>query len=680
MVTADRVVSRLTAAELESYLATQSTHGELPAYEEVAVGLEGLYDQIAVMAAAFAVNYPGSRTELQTSTASALAFDSHRMAGAVCLQGPAGCGKSKIALQYLQQLSQLQGRQRRVFIFVPRTAIGEFLFHELINEYGITCNIEFLSGSKKLIHRGDDNGVQETPAHLEGTGHLVITTIDQVCRTMLSHQKVDLMTQLSQSHVVFDEFHELFEIPGIVLLFQELMMLRQYSAAGTILVSATPNPQFLRILRVNNVHEVKTFNEQPLTLSLHRWPAEAYATRTKTAHPFAQPGFGLSAGEFMVCNTATVAQQASIVHAIGGQEVVCFHSKFTPSDKSRILGSILQLFGPASSHSKKVLVSGPIVQASLNLTTHGMHSEFCHAENMLQRLGRVNRFGKLATANMRLYFAPIVAGSSSGAPSLANGGALARMHQKARTLAFLHFIINKIPFSLDDQVGSTTAVVRLAEVYGWYAEFHTTAQARLAYEQDYAEVVAESAKIFTNNSFDPVQIPAAFLAKTRKPGSRLSRNSLRGRSYFVLPMRAMIDANTSIAKLELLWNGESGTDCLMTDELRDWKPNDTRTSEYLKWSRSADKHTTISPLIVSRADSSFLSLVAKRARKTNQWTQLCHWARHRDSPIVVCKEAFDENNLYYLSIVGIRGESVCIGLSEAKNFEKTNGFNFRSYF
>lgn len=680
IVTADRVVSKLSATELESHIDART----LPDYEsESAAGLDTLYAQISAMTRSFDLKFPGPRTEVQALTAVLLAEDSHRpvadTSNAICLQGPAGCGKSKIALQYLLKLSQLQGRLRRVFIFVPRTAIGESLFHELVSEYGITSRVEFLSGGRKLISLGQ--GIQETPVHLEGTGNVVITTIDQICKTMLSHQKVDLVTQMAHSHVIFDEFHELFEIPAIVLLFQELMAIRQYCAAGTLLVSATPNPQFLKLLGVTRVRKVETFNKQLLTLSLHRWAPSAYAPGAE--HPFASPALALFAGNFVVCNTATLAQQASVAHAMAGRDVICLHSKFTPFDKSKILESILEIYGKNSGEmpgSERILISGPIVQASLNITTSAMHTEACHAENMLQRLGRVNRFALLTMADMHVYFALAAGGATL---TLANSRQLSDMHQKARTLAFLKFLAKKMPGVLNDQITGTTKVLSLAGIYDWYTEFHTTSEAQSAYSQDYAEVVVASAQVFLYNSFDPIQFPAALLAKAKKvaPGSRLARTSLRDRSYFVLPMRALVSVAGGAARIGLLWNHESEANCVMTDELRHTQRSDVPCGAYLEWTRSADKQKIVSALVGSTADSVFLKQIAKKTTATvKKWDQLRQRALHRDTPIVVCREDFNDNNLYYLDVLDTKGTRVPIGLAVAGTFEKVRNFNFRSRF
>lgn len=659
VVSADRIVSRLTAAELEEHLSLNT----LPAYRLEIPGLRILYRQIELMAESFAAQYPGTRTNGQVKVAKDLAGISLTSAIA-CLQGPAGCGKTKIALQYLSQLNQ----QKRVFIFVPRTAIGETLFHELVNTYAVTEGVEFLSGGKKLFSTGQGE-VSDTPDARQGTGNLVITTIDQLCKTMLSHQKIDLLTQLADSHVIFDEFHELVELPGIALLFMELMRLRQFTSTGTLLVSATPNPHLLRLLKLEPraVVRVDTFNNQPLTIRLAQWSPGVYANGPKAEpHPFATDAITPEPGAFVICNTATVAQQASVVHRIKGRAVICFHSKFTPKDKSALLNRILRVFGTKSVVADEVLIAGPIVQASLNITTRHMHTEMCHAENALQRIGRINRFGTMDSATVTVYYATGAVDQKTGLVNLANNSALVAMHQKARTNAFYRFLAARVAQS---SAGTGECVVNLHQLYGWYDEFHKTPGAALAYQADFESIVTASAKVFAKNDFDPVQYPA-FVKKAAD--GRLSKNSLRGRSYYILPLSLRLSAPGSKADVGLLWNHLSDASQVLTDELRSSVFDDDISDKYRTWTKGATKPSVMSPTTAGKGID-LLKAMTKATKSFKTWPQVKGKAVMRDTPILVACGKYDDDNLYYFEFAGMK-----VGLVKASTLEKVSALQIKA--
>ena len=663
VVTADRIVSGLTAVELDEYVVLQS----LPEFRVQVIDLDVIYRQIGAMSEDYSERYPGQRSDEQGQAALDLAGISARV-GIACLQGPAGCGKTKIALQYLSALKQ----PKRVFIFVPRTAIGEGLFHELIDNYGVSAGVEFLSGSKKLISRRCASGFEtiETPEELQGTGNLVITTVDQLCKTMLSHQKIDLVTQLADSHVIFDEFHELIELPGIVLLFLEIMRLRRFAGTGTLLVSATPNPQLLALLKVHSpaVVKVASFNTRPLAIHFTPWNAQVYAGGQKAEpHPFYAGGVVLEDGAFVVCNTATVAQQASVAHRLAGRNVICFHSKFTPNDKSAILGRILRVFGSKSVVADEILIAGPIIQASLNITTRTMHTEMCHGENALQRIGRVNRFGEMDVASVHFYFAAGAPDPKTNAESLANSASLSRMHQRHRTNAFYRFLTKKHAAAMQARQG---CIVTLQQLYAWYDEFHSSPDAVSGYEADFQSILKASAKVFADNDFDPVQYPS--FIKTKRGAVKLARNSLRGRSYYILPLSLRVATAGSKGVMALLWDQVSDASQVLTDELRSSEFDDSVRNKYYTWSKDAAKPSTLSHVTAGRGVD-LLKSMTKITKAFKTWPQIRGKAVGRETPILVCKQKYDDDNLYYFEYAALK-----VGLIKAANLAKITALQIKS--
>ncbi len=666
VVTADRIVSSLTAADLDEFISLI----KLPEFRVQANHADVIYRQFDSMSDDYAERYPGQRTEEQAQAAQELAGISGR-SGIACLQGPAGCGKTKITLQYLSALKQ----QKRVFIFVPRTAIGEGLFHELVENYGVTSSVEFLSGSKKLFSRRSAiaaSGFEtiDTPEELQGTGNVVITTIDQLCKTMLSHQKIDMVTQLADSHVIFDEFHELVELPGIVLLFLEIMRLRQFVATGTLLVSATPNPQLLALLKVHTraVVKVTSFNTKPLAIHMTPWNAQVYAVGQKaTPHPFYAGGIVLEDGAFVVCNTATVAQQASVAQRIAGRNVICFHSKFTPKDKSALLGRILRVFGRQSTVSDEVLIAGPIVQASLNITTRTMHTEMCHGENALQRIGRVNRFGTMDSASVHFYFAAGAPDPVTNADSLANSVALSRMHQRHRTNAFYRFLTKQ---HAAVSQGGKNCIITLKHLYAWYDEFHATSDAVTGYAADFGSILKASAKVFADNDFEPVQYPS--FIKAKDGAAKLSRNSLRGRSYYILPLALRVPAAGSRGATALLWDQVSDASQVLTDELRASGFDDSIRNKYYTWCKDAAKPSTLSHVTAGRGVE-LLKSMTKITKALKTWPQIRARAVARETPILVCTQKYDDDNLYYFEYAALK-----VGLIKASNLAKITALQIKS--
>ena len=649
LVTADRVVSALRPSELSKHLERDT----LPSYVPEAQHLSKLHEQIAAMLARFESD---ARSARQSEAAHALAALT-REGRAACLDGPAGCGKTKIALEWLAL-----EKPRRTIVLVPRTAIGEALFDELVDEYGLTANVEYLSGAVRRFRSAGDTVTVDTPEELEGTGDVLITTIDQLCGTLLSHRRIDLVTHLAHSHVIFDEVHELFDLPGIVVLFLEIMRLRQGCNGATLLISATPNRHFLKHLDIadQDVVRMATFNTRPYRLRWRALTADAYAgggigNAEPGLHPFLDGTLEAAPGTFIVCNTATLAQQSAVVHRRAGHDVLCLHGRFTPKDKSTLIGRALTVCGRETeverANGRPLLVAGPIVQASLNLSTGHLHTEACTGEHFLQRIGRVNRFAELDEAIVELH----VSRRTNG--RLGNARFLHALNQDARAEAFTQALEPRIraAASSDDE-----CTIDLPELYRWYDDFQATPEAEEAYAVDFDGVMKASKTLFEELTFDPVQYPGS---RTKNLGT-LSTRSLRGRSCYVLPLVADVRTAEQRAVLSLLWTDKSAVDERLTDELRETHYEDELATFFLKLTRAAGKPAYLSPTLVGGDAKRFLAALGRASHPIRTWRHLRARARRPDAPIMLARERFDENNRYYMHYDG-----VALGLMRPDRFD-----------
>jgi len=547
LVTADRHVSKLSAQELAEQLTYFAETGSVPLDLDWLSGFEpareGTLLQVAEMVAQFEDAFPGGeRNQLQAEAAKKLAS-----ANVSVLQGPAGCGKTKIMLEYLGHVQK--GRQ--CFVFVPRTAIADGLYRELTGEYGITRSVEVvISGSRLKTRVGKEVALEQGE---EFGSDIVITTFDQLCAVALSHRRIDLLTRVLSSTVIFDEFHELFDISGLVLLFLELMKLRLDGAAKTLLVSATPLPYFYQTIIQGEldcgtgappkVVALPSFNLEPFTFH-----AQPYSEDEGQEHPYCSAV--AAPGDIFISNKASTAQHAAVAALKKDVPALCFHSKFTPKDKGAVLNAVLANFGKSSGSQATVLFSGPVVQASLNISTRHLHTEATHAENFLQRLGRANRFGNFGGARVTVYCK-----TGKGTAAGVDSALLSKMAQKNRAVAWNRFLEYNSVYK---------RTLSIYELYQLYDRFHQEPGTEEAYAQDFEKVLESSAKTFKDKNFDPLQIPAS---KTAKKGPRkLSANALRGDSYYLNVRRTEVLGNKATSS-GWLWNEFSEQDELLTDEL-----------------------------------------------------------------------------------------------------------------
>ncbi|MEA2027472.1 MAG: CRISPR-associated endonuclease Cas3'' [Campylobacterota bacterium] len=217
IVTADRVISKLSAQELETHMENKTLETLL---DDALHKERGLGSQIQACLDGFETNYPNSeRNQRQKETAQALSDENIKVG---VLNGPAGCGKTKIALEWALNTSA-----KKIYWVCPRIQVCQGIFDDLcLDEYLPKSSIEIVTGEIKKSLK--DGKVLETKEGEEFASTVVITTIDQIVNSITTHKDITTLMDFMNAHVVFDEYHEYINMQGFNLLFAELIEAKKY--------------------------------------------------------------------------------------------------------------------------------------------------------------------------------------------------------------------------------------------------------------------------------------------------------------------------------------------------------------------------------------------------------------------------------------------------------------------
>ncbi len=196
----------------------------------------------------------------------------------------------------------------------------------------------------------------------------------------------------------------------------------------------------------------------------------------------------------MISNTAITAQK-SFIDNQDRENSILLHSKFKKSDREKLFDKAFSAFKENGSRDYDVLRSGPVVQAALNITCDRMVSEMTHAENFLQRLGRLDRFGKNESVNE--YVIAITDAVKNGKSRDSSARFLAKLHSKESTKAWFDFLQNELP---------TITSININQIYDLYDLFYKDANCRQLIEQDLVAALKESVQRM-NIIADPVTLP-----------------------------------------------------------------------------------------------------------------------------------------------------------------------------
>ncbi|PHS70332.1 MAG: hypothetical protein COB23_04245 [Methylophaga sp.] len=509
VISADRLVSKLSAQQLQQHIEEQTLISLLDA---ALIHDRGLSTQIKFCLKGFEKKHPKSeRNQQQSNTAKKLA-ESDDESHVKVLNGPAGCGKTKIALEWA-----LNTQAKKIIWICPRVQVCQGLFNDLTSqEYLPNAQIEINTGELKYINHEDN----ETPEGKAFSGDIVLTTIDQVINAITTHRNVTNLVEFMNAHIVFDEFHEYINMPAFNLLFAELIQVKKWQGekTNTLLVSATPNYYFIdEFLGIDDIVDMPSFNQSKYQIEFKVFDE----TLMDETNPLYQQRVDLDLKDkvtFVISNTAIAAQRSFIQHQ-QYENSLLFHSKFKKSDKVSLFNKVLNTFKKGGNREFTLLRSGPVVQASLNISCDHMISEFTHAENWLQRLGRLDRFGQNNEVNTYVIAIPesIQAGKGNGACARFLG----RLFSFQSAKAWYEFL-------QDHQV--TNKMLTITEIYQLYRDFYKTSKGQEAVEADFITVLKKSAQLIDAKVHDPMSPPKK---KSEKTKIKMKKSSLRGDSRFV---------------------------------------------------------------------------------------------------------------------------------------------------
>lgn len=500
VISADRLVSSWSADDLIENLAQQRLDDFIEDTQEEISALISSLEEVTQ-------KFPDSeRSKKQNEVAQKLA-DVRDIA---VLSGAAGSGKTKIALEW----AKLKNAQKVIWV-CPRVQVCQGIFEELTTDYLPNAKVEIFTGEFKYTNSWEN----VTSENEYFSGDVIVTTIDQILGSITTHSKVNSLLPFMDALVVFDEYHEYIGMEIFNLLFAELIAnknMRKAYEKNTLLVSATPHYLYLKeILDIesDNVIEMSSFNQSHYQINFID-----YDDSDKLNSLFFKK---YDAKTFVISNTALTAQQ-SFIYQQEQENSILFHSKFKRSDKKKWFGEVYESFKKNGTTQYDVLRSGPIVQASLNISCNAMLSEMTHAENILQRLGRLDRFGENSTINILTI--AITEGIKQGKSNGASAKFLNSLHGLQSAKVWYEF--------LNHQLADQTFT--LPKLYQLYKDFYLSPANEKNQQlllQDLEKAIKSSILQLNNKVTEPVKVVQKNTITERK--SKISKNSLRGDSRFV---------------------------------------------------------------------------------------------------------------------------------------------------
>ena len=210
---------------------------------------------------------------------------------------------------------------------------------------------------------------------------------------------------------------------------------------------------------------------------------------------------------------------------------ILLHSKYTKKDKMELFDKAFDSFKQNGNKAYDILRSGPIVQASLNISCDVMVSEMTHAEYFLQRLGRLDRFGENNSVNN--YTIAITSHIIRGKQQGSSAKFLAKLFSLQSTKAWYKFLGNTL----------SDGAIKISDIYKIYDDFYRDENSKKMVEEDLLGALRHSVAVIEAKVLDPLSFPKK---KIENSTIKIKKNSLRGDSRFVQMARCHIDTRDTL--------------------------------------------------------------------------------------------------------------------------------------
>lgn len=220
---------------------------------------------------------------------------------------------------------------------------------------------------------------------------------------------------------------------------------------------------------------------------------------------------------FIVSNTAHSAQLGFILNQ-HQENSILYHSKFKVSDKKYLFNELNECFKEHGTKKYNILRSGPIIQASLNITCNHMISEISSPQNILQRLGRLDRFGKSNAINtMQIFVSNAVIHNRKQDSS---SRWLNKNYSLNTTYAWYKHMIENL----------NNKILTLSDIYQNYGNFFQMPEYQKYINDDLEELLTNSISLINQKIMDPIKIQKNYKDNNKKI---IRKNSIRSDSLYV---------------------------------------------------------------------------------------------------------------------------------------------------
>jgi len=317
------------------------------------------------------------------------------------LRAPTGAGKTDAALLWAKKQIDAK-RADRLVIAMPTRFTSNALalnVNERVSETGLYHSSAWFSHHSANAELSKENEHKERMIHefarlLESS--VTVCTIDHLLAslTLSREDHHGIVFNLAHSCLVIDEadFYDAFTQANI----EKLLIATRILKVPVMLMSASLPDSSLKIYEKAGYHNLK-IQEDVSDLSRIRCEVKSIQSYSDLDEIDGLLEAGKTQPTIIYVNTIANAMQLYQRFKKQDVEPVLYHSRFIEGDKKKKEELLLDMLGASAwkeNKAKGIAILTQIGEISVNISADFMISELCPIDRLVQRVGRLSRFGK----------------------------------------------------------------------------------------------------------------------------------------------------------------------------------------------------------------------------------------------------------------------------------------------
>lgn len=307
----------------------------------------------------------------------------------ILIIAPTGLGKTSTSLFWSDKL-QNKEKSRRIYYLLPYTASINSLYKDMVQK-NISVSMMHSRAEYFLNKMEEDEDIKALyNVFKKSVKQLNISTIYQIVKVIFSCKRYEmLLAQLKNSIFIVDEIH-CFDIQQIALLLTTLKFLKEKLNISICIMSASIPSCLQNIickeLQISKIIKASE-NDYKIRHKIHRFDKNILDDLELIKKD-------LENGKRIIICVNSVALSQKIYMSLKDYKPTLIHGRFNTRDREKVEQNL---------ESSNLLIGTQAIEVSLDIDYDKMYTEIAPIDSLLQRFGRINRYGEKGISDIFIY-------------------------------------------------------------------------------------------------------------------------------------------------------------------------------------------------------------------------------------------------------------------------------------